>query len=288
MSSSQDAMFTGIQYNDQTVMGLRRFNAPFTYQDELVDEARIVHVFKGQSALICAGEAFSLKAGDTLLMKSDNFINRWLEDARGNSVEFVGVRLTQSFIQQLYQASLPNMIGTNQAKEGLEASSAVVLPDSKLLSSYFTLLKAYILQSNLMTNKLVDLKVQELIELIISTDRSGRVLALLNQLFIPSQPALQKVVNAHLYTPLKVDEMAFLCHMSASTFNRRFKQVYGTSANKYLIGKRLEKARQLIKLTDKSVTSIAIECGFEELSYFSRAFKQQYQVTPSQLRKHTG
>ncbi|KZN30592.1 hypothetical protein N480_06430 [Pseudoalteromonas luteoviolacea S2607] len=285
MPSTQNSVFNGIQYHGQTVMGLRRFNAPYTYQDGLVNEARIVHVFKGQSSLICAGKAFSLSAGDTLLMKSDNFINRWLESNQGNSVEFAGVRLTQSFVQQLYLDSLPSRVDGNRVELNTVGTSAIVLSDSRLLASYFASIKGYISQSDLITETLVALKIQELIELIIASDSSGTVLALLNQLFVPSQPVLQQVVKTHLYTPLKVEEMAFLCHMSPSTFNRKFKQVYGTSANKYLIKKRLEKAQQLLKLTDKSVTEIALECGFEELSYFSRIFKQHYQVAPSQLRK---
>ncbi|KZN61243.1 helix-turn-helix domain-containing protein [Pseudoalteromonas luteoviolacea] len=285
MPSTQNAVFNGIQYHGQTVMGLRKFNAPYTYQDGLVNEARIVHVFKGQSSLICAGKAFSLSAGDTLLMKSDNFINRWQESDQGNTVEFAGVRLTQSFVQQLYLDSLPSRVNVNRVEQNTVGTSAIVLPDTTLLASYFASIKGYISQSDLITETLVALKIQELIELIIASDSSGTVLALLNELFVPSQPVLQQVVKTHLYTPLKVEEMAFLCHMSASTFNRKFKQVYGTSANKYLIKKRLEKAQQLLKLTDKSVTEVALECGFEELSYFSRIFKQHYQVTPSQLRK---
>ena len=98
---------------------------------------------------------------------------------------------------------------------------------------------------------------------------------MINHLFVSKQPKLQEVVKAHLFTPLKVEELAFLCHMSESTF----------SPTKYFISKRLEKAEQLVRKTDKSFTEIALDCGFEEISYFSRVFKQHFDVSPSQMRK---
>lgn len=47
----------------------------------------------------------------------------------------------------------------------------------------------------------------------------------------------------------------------------------------------LKKAEQLVRKTDKSFTEIALDCGFEEISYFSRVFKQHFDVSPSQMRK---
>ncbi|KZN49848.1 helix-turn-helix domain-containing protein [Pseudoalteromonas luteoviolacea] len=286
MTSEHKPVLKTLYYDSQVVMGLRQFSAPFTYQDGLVNEARLIHIFKGQSSLICAGKTLSLKAGDTLLMKADNFINRWLDSPQGNAVEFVGVRLTQSLIQSIYKNSLPErFVGTHLNLKSSESGSAAVISNHKLLTGYFTLLKQYIAQPDDMTDSLIALKVQELIELIIQADSSSQVTPLLSELFLPNQPKLQQVVQAHLYSPLKVDEMAFLCHMSTSTFNRKFKQVYGTSANKYLVLKRLEKAEQQINTTNKRITDIALECGFEELSYFSRAFKQHFNITPTELRK---
>ncbi|AOT07631.1 helix-turn-helix domain-containing protein [Pseudoalteromonas luteoviolacea] len=286
MTPEHKAVLKTLRYNAQVVVGLRQFSAPFTYQDGLVNEARLIHIFKGQSSLICAGKTISLKPGDTLLMKADNFINRWLDSPQGNAVEFVGVRLTQSFIQSIYQNTLPQrFVGAHSNLNDSHCGSAAVLPKHTLLNGYFTLLKQYVSQPDDITETLIVLKIQELIELIMQVDVSDQITSLLSELFIPNQPKLQQVVQTHLYSPLKVEEMAFLCHMSTSTFNRKFKQVYGTSANKYLVIKRLEKAAQLINTTNDRVTDIALECGFEELSYFSRAFKQHFNVTPTELRK---
>ncbi|MDK2594184.1 helix-turn-helix domain-containing protein [Pseudoalteromonas obscura] len=289
MTSNGKQVFQGVQYHGETVMGIKQFSAPYTYQDGLVNEARLIHIFKGQSSLICAGKTLSLKAGDTLLMKADNFINRWLDNGQCRDVEFVGVRLTQPHIQKLYQNNPPETFAFVSAKpEAFDVTPRVLVSQSTLLKSYFTTLKHYIECSDMMTDLLIGLKIQELLELFACTETSGQIRALLAELFVPNQPLLQEVVQTHLFSPLKVEELAFLCHMSTSTFNRKFKHVYGMSANKYLIAKRLERASLLIKTTDRSVTDVALECGFEELSYFSRVFKQHFRLTPSQLRKAAG
>ncbi|MCG7546771.1 AraC family transcriptional regulator [Pseudoalteromonas sp. Of7M-16] len=289
MTSTGKQVFQGAQYQGETVMGIKQFSAPYTYQDGLVNEARLIHIFKGQSSLICAGKTLSLKAGDTLLMKADNFINRWLDNGHCGDVEFVGVRLTQLHIQKLYQNNpLETFAFVGAKPEAFDVVPRVLVSQSTLLKSYFTTLKHYIECSSMMTDSLIGLKIQELLELFACIETSGEIPALLAELFVPNQPMLQEVVQTHLFSPLKVEELAFLCHMSASTFNRKFKQVYGMSANKYLVAKRLERASLLIKTTDRSVTDVALECGFEELSYFSRVFKQHFQLTPSQLRKSTG
>ncbi|TQF70785.1 helix-turn-helix transcriptional regulator [Pseudoalteromonas luteoviolacea] len=285
MTNSLPPNFVGAQYKGQTVMGVRRFMAPFTYQDGLVNEARIIHVFKGQSSLICAGKILSIKAGDTLLMKADNFINRWLENTQSNDVEFVGVRLTQSLLQQLYDSGLPKGILNKPLTQCSGVFPAAILPTPQLYASYFSTLKEYISYPELYNDSLAALKIRELTELMLATDKSGAITELMSQLFVSNQSSIQQVVQAHLYTPLKSGELAFLCHMSESTFNRKFKQLYGTSVSKYFMKKRLEKAAQMIKVTELNLTAIALECGFEELSYFSRVFKQYYQCSPSQMRK---
>jgi AraC-like DNA-binding protein len=47
---------------------------------------------------------------------------------------------------------------------------------------------------------------------------------------------------------------------------------------------RLNKAKELLRIADTSIASIAFECGFNDPAYFSRAFKQENGVTPQEWR----
>lgn len=64
-----------------------------------------------------------------------------------------------------------------------------------------------------------------------------------------------------------------------------FKRVYGDTIYAYHLRKRLEKAYTLIKDTSIPINEIAEECGFKSFSHFSRSFKKEYNITPSQVRK---
>lgn len=71
---------------------------------------------------------------------------------------------------------------------------------------------------------------------------------------------------------------------SISKIKTIFKRAYGDTIYAYHLRKRLEKAYVLIKETNTPINEIAEECGFKSFSHFSRSFKTEYGVTPSQVR----
>ena len=73
--------------------------------------------------------------------------------------------------------------------------------------------------------------------------------------------------------------------LSESHFMKYFKKTMGTSFIDYLNDYRLTKASRLLVTSENSVLEIAIETGFENLSYFIRLFKKKYSMTPNQYRK---
>lgn len=80
-------------------------------------------------------------------------------------------------------------------------------------------------------------------------------------------------------------ELAVIYHKNEKYMGRLFEREMGISFNKYCLGLRLEKAREmLLKKADK-IIDVALECGFENISYFNRAFKSRYGVSPTEYRK---
>jgi AraC-like DNA-binding protein len=66
-----------------------------------------------------------------------------------------------------------------------------------------------------------------------------------------------------------------------------FKEIAGVSPIQYLIGLRLKKACDLLEHSSKSVLEIALDCGFENISYFIRKFKEVKGCTPKEYRSKT-
>jgi AraC-like DNA-binding protein len=95
---------------------------------------------------------------------------------------------------------------------------------------------------------------------------------------------IRQAVTTSIYNAVTVEELAFLCHMSLSTFKRRFAGIYGTSPNKWLLEKRMQKAAQLLKQGERKASEIYFELGYDNLSSFIQSFKQVYGITPKQYQ----
>lgn len=93
----------------------------------------------------------------------------------------------------------------------------------------------------------------------------------------------KKVIERNVYSNLKLEEIAFLCHMSLSTFKRNFFKEYKTSPGKWLQDKRLQKAKETLEEGQLKPSDIYLDFGYNNLSNFSIAFKNKFGFNPSEL-----
>jgi AraC family transcriptional regulator len=103
---------------------------------------------------------------------------------------------------------------------------------------------------------------------------------------LPQRQLLQvlEYIHAHLERDLKLADLAGLLGMSQFHFSHLFKQSIGISPHQYLLQQRIERAKQLLKQTDRSIVEIALECGFNSHSHLSKQFRQHTGMTPKRYR----
>ncbi len=98
-----------------------------------------------------------------------------------------------------------------------------------------------------------------------------------------------KLILSHIQEnyarPISIKEVADICFYSESHFMKFFKDCMGVSFTHYLNDYRLQVAAGLLRETEYNILEIASAVGFENLSYFNRAFKKKYGLTPGQYRK---
>lgn len=85
---------------------------------------------------------------------------------------------------------------------------------------------------------------------------------------------------------IPVKKAASLCGFSESHFMKLFKELTGMSFTAYLISYRLELAAKQLIETDLNIIEIALNCGFHNHSYFTRAFTKKYAATPMKYRSN--
>lgn len=95
-------------------------------------------------------------------------------------------------------------------------------------------------------------------------------------------------IQEHYQQTITVREMADLCHFSEYHFMRFFKRHMNMTCIEYLNQYRLETAAQQLLRTELPITSIALETGFNNISYFNRSFRKKFGITPKQYRSCGG
>ena len=84
---------------------------------------------------------------------------------------------------------------------------------------------------------------------------------------------------------ITTEELARLSHYNYSHFCHTFKEVFGVSANKYLLTVRLNKACALLSSTNKNITEKAFLIGFPDPNYNTTILKKEKGISPSDYRK---
>ncbi|KUJ49747.1 helix-turn-helix domain-containing protein [Chryseobacterium sp. JAH] len=169
-----------------------------------------------------------------------------------------------------------------QAEHSITAKPLVSVEVNAVLQNFITSLKT-LLDSNLNHQTLVDLKIKELLLILLQTKPE-----LKNILFDFSEPFkidLEAFMNQNFRYNVNLERFAFLTGRSLATFKRDFEKVFQTSPHKWILQKRLNEAYFLIKEEGKSASDIFVDLGFEDLSHFSYVFKKQFGYSPTKIEK---
>ncbi len=247
----------------------------------MTDEARFVYVVNGNSKLHSPTDAIELRSGDSMIMKCDQFVNHWNRNQDDSACEIIIFQFFPEVLNAIYDGKLPDALK--------DLGTATVTPlvnigANELLSGFVLDMRRYFDQPGILTEELIILKIRELMHLLVSLNHP-KVNAILRQLFQTPNYKFQEVIHSNLYANLKLEELAFLCGLSVSSFQRKFKTTFNTSPKKYILSKRLEKGKSLLGKSDLSISEIAYSCGFEDASHFSKSFSATFKKSPKAFRE---
>lgn len=96
---------------------------------------------------------------------------------------------------------------------------------------------------------------------------------------------LHEVVDKQMVAgDMQLETISARMNMSRSTLARRIKQIVGCSPSAYILQLRMNHAKELLQNPKLTIGEASLMCGFDDLSYFSRVFRQNFDQTPTQFR----
>ncbi len=238
------------------------------------------HVFSflqaGHKEVITGQASFSIHTDQFLLMKSGHCLmtEKLSGDENYRSILFF---FSDELVQEIIQSH-----SWNPSSEQ-ETTRVWPLRYDPFINTFVKSLLDLNRSSAHIQSRVLKIKLEELILYLADTQGQAFLSLFHNTADDQNRHFLQVVENNKL-NKLSLKELAFLAHVSVSTFKREFEKHFHESPSKWFHDQRLEYSAYLLKSKRKRPSDIFQEVGYESLSNFIQAFKAKFGITPKQYQ----
>jgi len=255
-----------------------RFQVPnFEFKWHYHPEYELTFIVKGNGYRIVGNTYENYKDGDLVLLGS-NLPHTWTGVATENELfDAIVIQFSKEFIH-----SFTNCEEAAAIKQMLEnANRGIAFDEHKeILNAIIEMLgmDGYpkILKLISILNELSEMQYQFIAPNTFHTIASKKSERRINEICL----FIQKNFN----TAIRIQQLADQLYLTESNFCKFFKKSTGKTFSDYLNEIRINEASRLLTQTDKTISQISFECGYETLSYFNRVFLKKKKTTPSAFR----
>lgn len=260
-------------------MLITEYNCPLEnrLQDIWAEHNYFVYVLDGKKVWHTQDRVHELNKGDCAFFRKGAAIVEQFFDATFCVVVFF---VPDDFICDTLKGR------EDRARAGANFPPVMRVDSDDVLAGFFQSMLPYFSLPKKPDDMLLRLKFRELLLNISDNPKNKELVSYFcTVLQEPANISLQRTMEDNYLFNLKLEDYARLCNRSLSAFKRDFQKIFGNTPGKWLMQKRLERARMLLQHSDKQVSDIAFSCGFENLSHFSRSFKEHFGASPAALRR---
>ena len=253
--------------------------APFRYSVHFHDEACFVYFLKGRTAINSPYDQVGIEPEESVLLKCGSYFADLLKYSNAAQYEILVVHLYPDILRNIYKHEIPSFVKRSESKSFVHKIGTHDLVKKFIENLYF-----YFDCPQLVNDELLELKVRELLLLLVQTKNATSVVSLFTDLFAPRDISIKEVVNSHLFSDISIEDLAGLSNLSVSTFSRTFQTLFNDTPANYIKMKRLERAKELLAKSSLTISEIAFQTCFKDVAHFSRSFKAVHQCSPSAYR----
>jgi AraC family transcriptional regulator, exoenzyme S synthesis regulatory protein ExsA len=257
------------------------FSCPATdgWEGHWAEHDRLVYLTSGRKLMKTAAGIVEIGPGDVVFVKKGAHFVRHEDSELCVFMYFIPDDFIRTAVREI-AADLPVLPPPADSPE-----IAIRVKDDAGVNAFLQAMTVFFGSGEAPSTLLLKLKLKELIASIVVSRTNPVLSAYLRMVASSDAPSIPAIMEANCCHNLSLEEFAKLCSRSLSTFKRDFRRHYATSPGRWLLERRLECSARLLTTTSMNVTEIVFECGFEQPSHFSRAFKARFGRTPSEYRQ---
>jgi AraC-like DNA-binding protein len=247
------------------------------------DTDYLMHVVTGKKTWHTSDGVCRANPGETLFVKKGaTIVEQHFEEDVCLLMFFIPDALMRSTVREM--AGGLNL----RTADGAPIECVLRVENDTALSAFFQSMRTYFSGGEKPSEPLVRLKLKELIVSVLTSGRNAGLATYFRKIGESDAPSVPEIMESNFRFNLSLEEYAKLCHRSLSSFKRDFQTHFQESPGKWLLRKRLDYSAVLLRGSRMNVTEIAFESGFEDVSHFSRVFKERFDVPPIAYREKTG
>lgn len=268
-----------ISYKGVPLFQTAKVMAPSSRSASLNGVACFFYVLNGTFTTVQANGSHRIQEKEGLIKNNcGNFISQFEPGKNGKDYEAVVIYLYPDVFREIYNNEVPSFINNKIA------GTPKKLVGDHLLEDFIKGMTIYFQNHELIDDDLVQLKLKELVMILLKSKYYESVHQLFNTIFSTGKHEFRAVVENNLFSPISIDQIAFLANKSLSTFKRDFKKEFNDTPSRYIKRRRLERAAKLLLATNESVSGICYDCGFQDTTTFSSSFREHFGNSPSKYR----
>ena len=255
---------------------------PFQFAFPVNEQACFLFVKEGVFQYQIDDEQINIPANYSLFLNCINSGKQIQNSKSKNNCEIVIVTFYPEILKQIYDREFPSLL--QAPKNSISNKSSEKINNDFLIQKYIEGLLFYFENPSLVNEDILILKLKEIILLLSQTQNAEAIQIILSQLFSPKVYTFKQIIEANLLTQFTIEELAQQTNLSVSSFKREFAKLYDDTPANYIKTKKLEKATELLLVSNERISDIAFACGFNDLANFTKNFKEKYNCTPTNYR----
>lgn len=256
---------------------------PFRYDFPVSEQACFLYVIKGEFQYKTDEQEFDVPTHYSLFLNCISSGKHIQNSNLESNCQVVIVTFYPDILKRIYDRELPSLL--QKPVNMVSNQSSEKINNDFLIQKYVEGLLFYFENPSLINEDILILKLKEIMLLLAQSQNANAVQLILSQLFSPTTYSFKQIIEANLFSQLTIEQLAEKSNLSISSFKREFAKLYEDTPANYIRNKKLEKAAELLLISDERITDIAFDCGFNDLTTFTKNFSDKYHISPSAYRQ---